>query len=338
MTSRQFFPFRNAANSISITVTVNGLEVAEGSQTRVPVYELDSPLVEVDIAALVPERVFQETLPADEQEKPPAEIVLVCQSVASHKRQSIRLSGVTAGRGQLSLKREEWFDRARIQALLVRTEDNASVPAGYAADRGSILAWSDEYELLFDEPPPPPFGGFIRIIWESFSASSADMLRNQPSSLFALNPAKDPPELYLNKDVEMAFEILDSKGTRGKKARIRDLTFQVIVHEVWSSLLGDVLLELREEMNSHTSAEPFELADTEMPAWKENIIKEWALKVCSDGQTTERAVEELFNVLGEPGGWGEIMMARVPRVLQEEHKLSDVFRNLVRETRDQSGG
>jgi hypothetical protein len=304
MSTHRFYPYRAEADRILLTVEPVRAEIPCASDGTLLLYKTDLESVKLRVSAAVPAGIADQLVPPTEAHRPPLEVCLVCQSVESRKRSAQVLPGDGLHEGEITFRRNEWAGLAELRAFLVRTKRNSQQPAGFAADRGSALAWSRPLKVLFDEPPPHP-GQHLDIQWESFSTSGDAWRRRNADQLFALDNSRDPPVLFLNRDLTGAYRILNSDAPHGKTARVRDATNLMLAHQVWTSLLATALAALAPYNADGGDSTPEDKL-AELKDWQAGILYDWSryLYPECDPQT---ALERVVSAAGDMVRTGEVM-------------------------------
>lgn len=322
MSKQQFYPYfaRPGKVELQIDPRCDQLKGATGGG-RITLYATEATEVVLDVTATVPDAVFRETLHPGELSQPPAELRLILQAIEARHRRSIRLTG-TGGvyRSTLTLRKRDWCGTLRVQAFLVRNASNSALPSGYARDHGAMLASSDEIELQFDENAAPPTGGLLENRWVDFTQAEQEWLRRQGDNLFALDITSDPPILFLNSAVNGAQSTLNSEASHGRRARIRDLTFNLIAHQVWSSLLGTALTELAAQ---GVQSGPDALDIKELTRWQQAALNEWLPHLYPEIDSREDALSQLYADLRGHAWTRSLLVQRLPEALQQRFKTGE---------------
>lgn len=325
----RFYPHRTAPDQIRLTLDPASAGIERRQRSLVVTAQAPEE-IRVAVRVVVPPSVYSKVLPDDEikTEAPPVHVALVYRSDSSRKRGLIKLGG---DRGvynyELTLTRGDWFGRVELQAVLVRAKRNDHASAGFAAERGVLLSWSEPWFIDFDPVPPPGEGsGFVIPIWENFEESSDSWRRQHSDNLFAVDLSPEYPVLYLNSRFPKAYEVLNSQAQRGRKARARDLAFYLIAHQVWSSLLGVALVELTELVIGSEDTTPEELLGS-LGQWQRQILQDWSQWLFPKDR--EEAVAELVSAVKNRSI--HEVMARLPNAIQERFTTFRPFKELFEE-------
>jgi hypothetical protein len=300
---------------------MNG-DVPRGADGALHLYQTDLDELVLHVSAAVPAEIRQEVLPRSETNQAPIELRLVCQSVESRKRFSQVLAGDGVHEGKVTFRKKEWAGLAEIRALLLRTKQGTS--AGFASDRGSALAWSRPFRLLFDEPPPHP-GNHLNIQWESFGSSGDRWRRRNEGQLFALDTSRERPTLFLNRDFEGAYRVLNSDAPHGRTARARDVTSFMLVHSVWTSMVAIALAAVASCKAEGDNLTTEEILD-ELNQYQGGTLRDWAhyLYPESDAST---ALEQVVSAGGDMVRTADVM-ARLGNAIQTRFSTHVGFQKL----------
>lgn len=329
MSISEFYPFRTRPDSIQLQLIPVAEQVRRSSDGSLLVYDVDSHSVAVTALVEAPETIHNDVLDVSEHEDRPVKIILTCNSVASRHRASLNLNG-SGAECSLELEKDDWRGAVEFRACLVRTTDNPALPDGYANKAGALLAWSESTRILFDEPRLPP-GDYIAIAWKDFSVSE-EWLQRQRDHLFAVDTSGEIPVILLNQGVPQAYQVLNSGANSGTIARIRDATFYMIVHQVWSSLLAETLVSISETRLG--DEESIDLVLDELPPWQQALFMDWAPKLCPEEDVAE-APSRLISAI-RTGTWSrDLLYRRLPEAIQRQHGTWRGFRRLVQELGNQ---
>lgn len=185
----------------------------------------------------------------------------------------------------------------------------ASRPSGSpstAAHLGAIIATSEPLTVRFDEPPQP-LGDTLPVVWTSFADRGW-----QSGALFQIEYS-EPPAIHLNSDDKQTLRVLDSRGTHGKAARVRDAAFTTIAHQGWTSLLASVLAKAR-ALVEIDHLRPDEVIDN-LADWETAILRTWAPRLVPTGGG--EPVEELVDGL-DAERFAQVLTEILPAAIQKE--------------------
>lgn len=228
--------------------------------------------------------------------------------------------------GPVDLAVDDWFGRVSIDVVIVLAESVEPSP-GLAAERGSVLAWSEPVLVSFGEIVDRSRGRHLSVEWRSFSEGD-DWLRTHRTHLFALEPS-DPPVLWLNTDVAGAYRILTARGRHGIRARVRDVTYVQIAHQVWSSLLTASFTRLADHRTAGLGGEGGVAAIHDLGGWYGSALLDW-LPVLYPGLDADAAADELLEDVATPIA-DELLMRRVATATQTKIRTADRFEGILRD-------
>jgi hypothetical protein len=162
------------------------------------------------------------------------DLLLVVQCPGTFRRFALRsvLSDAVT-RFDLQLRRNDFAGHASLQAFLVRSSEDAPTN-GFATQRGMRLADSRAWELRFDRPQESR-GEYLDVRYHPFSTEPSVPQRDR-RNLYLLLMEQETPELWVNSDHQRIAGVLDSKGTVGSHARLREVIYDQIAHGVWTQL------------------------------------------------------------------------------------------------------
>lgn len=329
MSPDRFYPYRTAADQIHFVIDSEDAELRRSRDGSLLAHGDGVEVVKLRLSIAIPDSVIERVVAPSEQMDPPLDVRVVYRSIESRKRCILSVPGDGIHEGTLSLRCRDWRGAVEMQALLIRTREGDALPEGFASARGAMVAWSAPGRVLVDEPYQPP-GGQLQVRWEDFARSSSRWRRQHAGDLFALDTTEDPPVILLNIGIPRAYPVLQSAGTRGPKARIRDAAYAMIVHQVWSSLLSIAIVELA----AISSAPGEDYRDPEdrlrqIPDWQQGIIRDWSNYLYPD-RDPESALQQLVSAADDPRSMTDVM-SRLPNAIQTRLRTVQGFQGLVRE-------
>lgn len=268
--------------------------------------------VEVALGAGLPQRV----LPAFEHKKPPVHVLVAVRCDRTRLRRGIELAPHAEKQGLLegviSLQRDELRGHAELVAYLVRSEHCARSVPGFAEVKGARLASARQWEVRVDTKPLG-VGQYLNIRFNSFK----DDPRMQAGNLYWLDAERENPTLWLNSDETNLAEVLDSRGTRGGRARVRDVVFDMIAMGVWTQLF------MRAALNAQAEDGPSGYE------WEENVLRLLLPEMFPDAQDHESCCLALRELYGEGGAVK--VLERLDTLLQQRQSLVKHLNTLLTE-------
>ena len=319
-----FFPFLTGRSAVVLSISSTSDNVHH-SGTIIDAYSELPDKFEVG---------FQIALDLEEAERlcggdPEKELQLVLRmrSISSQNRQVTPYSDLADRDATVAFDRSDWAGTVNMTALLIRREVRASAAAGLASRRGAIVAWSDDLQVHLDEPSSALPGDHLEVRWVRFGDSPE--LAPWHNHLFSISP-ETPPLILLNSDFPSAHAVLSSRGTHGRKARIRDVTFYQIAHQAWTSLIANAIDNLGEVIDSDPGSdagldEAFALLDEH----DRRILIDWAPYLFHE-LTIERAIEMLYDA-ARTRRIDDIVIRRLPHAIQTRLHTYRGFEGLVKQ-------
>jgi hypothetical protein len=183
-----------------------------------------------------------------------------------------------------------------------------------------------------------PPGDYLKIEWKDF-AKGEEWLKRQSDHLFALDTTEEMPVIILNQGIHGLYQILNNKSNSGRIAAIRDATFYLIVHQVWSSLLAETLTSLSETLTGLSEAtmgdeDNIDMALDELPDWQQRVIIDWAPNLYPE-QNADESVSLLMSALRQNNWSRDLLCKRLPEAIQRRYRTWSGFTGLIREVSTQ---
>jgi hypothetical protein len=226
----------------------------------------------LELELTVPNRVLARVLAKPERASPPVAGLITLRCDKTHLRERVCLrpwAEADAGRFRttLTLARDDLAAVVSLDAFLVRSTAAIEPVPGVASQLGTRLASARPLLLVIDEPPIHS-GNYLDIQYRSF-AHDPTLPASRQAALYRLELEREDPILYLNSDHERVRAALDSKGTTGRRARMRDLVFERVAVGVWSQLIVRAAARLVE--------------DGELVyAWEQAVLEQWLPRLYPD--------------------------------------------------------
>ena len=196
-------------------------------------------------------------LPSAEHGRPPVRLVAAAVDEAGWYRPSaVLVQGESGCAGRLDLVPADATGEVELEAIAVRTADvGAGTDERFASRAGMRVASSAAVRVLTREPARVP-GGALDVRWEDFGTSQHPERKRRSDRIFHLETTSEPPILWLNRANPDLVAVLESRGTRGPKAMVRDLVDQAIAMPVWYALVHAASLSVtRDEDGTATVRE-----------------------------------------------------------------------------------
>ena len=318
MTAHVAYPYRTAPGTVVLEV----LSASDGLAVRpdgvIDAFAEGPGILQIDLSVKPAWADVESLIAAGESPSSSTALVLIERSIASRIRRAHPVD--ESGLVSLTLRRCDHRGEVEFTAQVVRTRPSPGDP-GVASATGSALAWSDPVRLLFDEPDSPR-GGSIEIRWVDFTEDP--LLHDR--HLFAVRIA-ERPQLLLNQAIPELYAVLESTGTTGAKARIREAVYMQIVHQTWSSLVGHAYCELQRVI---TDTDLWGLdAVEELGGWMEVVLRDWAPELHPKESDRDTALKRL--VEDARSGADDMLVSRLTAAVQERFSTWKGYEGLVRQ-------
>lgn len=272
---QRFLPWAHESQALTLAVIDAELDgqnlvVEPRSQTIDLASEWSRARLELELT--VPKRVLARVLAKPERARPPVAGLITLHCDKTHLRERVCMRPWTemdAGRLRttLTLARDDLAAVVSLDAFLVRSTPASEPVPGVASQPGARLASSRPLLLMIDEPPIHS-GNYLDIQYRSF-AQDPTLPASRQAALYRLELEREDPILYLNSDHERVRAAFDSKGTTGRRARMRDLVFERIACGVWSQLIVRAAARLVE--------------DNELVyGWEQAVLDQWLTRLYPD--------------------------------------------------------
>lgn len=329
MSRQRFYPYPVCQD---LTLVVDAIDPDHGMDASTNYLRLwEVPAEEWRLRAVVnvPDDASARILHETERDDPPLDLVLTLRSTTSRRREAFSFPYVNGETShELTLDRATWSGLVEVDASLVRTKDAATPDGAWARRAHMVVGRAPQVRVDVDEPARPP-GDSLAIEWADFATSPVAALNRHPDHLFALRSKEgEAPVLYLNQGVEGAVPTLTSTGSTGHKARARDAVFQMIAHQVWSSVLSSSLCELKDNMLTDDDVTLDDALDQLAP-WMRSVVEQWAPWLFPDSGPDE-VLHRVWELV-EGGKWEQLLTERLPTAIEERFDTTRGFRGLVKE-------
>jgi len=270
----------------------NGLEFAITDCTLDPDRDVDiqsgsrliqlTSLTEWDHATVtgsitVPDDLVSYVFPDDKQDDPPGTLFVAvrCQETILRDCEIVKDDSVLAGEYpfEFDLDRAMIRGGVELQPYLVRADDRSEVDGRYATDIGARLASSDEWLLEIDDTDLPE--GLLRPHIENFSEMS-ELPSGDHLHYLDMSDA-ERPTLYLNGDHSAIINVMESRGSTGPDARMRDAVYDLVEASVWPQLIIRTATDINQEGETRYD-------------WQDDVLDLFSDKLYDDADVEEAAM------------------------------------------------
>jgi hypothetical protein len=273
----------------------------------------------------VDQALLASVLPAGEVAGPPLRFVVVVQDEGGWYRTTAPLRELDGGlRGTLEVVPADSTGVLTVEAIALRTAAASEPDPRFASGRGMRVASSHSLTIRTREPVASP-GGALDVRWEDFTKSTHPERKRRSERVFYLEVTHEPPVLWLNQGVPDLRAVLDSKGTHGQRAVIRDLINRTIALPAWYALVHVASLSVTQDEESRP---------TVPDGWRRGLLARIAPRL-HPGVAREtaygRLLEELWALRHEEERDGTELIERMVAAIEDELSLADVARRALRE-------
>lgn len=320
----RFLPFayrRSGIDSVVRRVFLDGAQVAldvDRDRRLVPLEDDVWQTASLEVHLEITQQLLTAVLPPSEIDAPPVELVLVLRCVETRLRRAIKPTGSRLRPGtfttRVELHRTELFGTAELRAYLVRSDPCLHRQPGFAWAAGARLASSRPWELRLERKRPTA-GRFLDVRYRSFAED--EVLTPFRKNLYRLELDQDAPILWVNTDHDKLTPILSDKGSTGKRARLREVFYDVIAHGVWAQLFVRAAEDIR--------------AQGELTYdWEDAVLIELLPMILPGHRSHTQRVAGLRRALQRDGL--AVVMERLDAALQHRSELTRHMTRLVEET------
>lgn len=331
MSHVEFYPYPTDAGSLSLRCEVDHAHaVTEGGRVLLQGLS-DGDTATATLIVSLGDDTLDRVLPEIERAAPPVAVLVIAQSTESRIRRAVtltKLDGATWTE-ELPLPKSHLYGRVVLEPVLIRTGPGSD--PRYAQHAGARLAWGPEAQVEIDDAAIPE-GGYIEIKWDDFKHSVNPVRKRNPDLVYALDTEKDPPMLWLNSGIDQLKGVMHAKGPRGRNIRIRDAMNDVVVTQVWTSLVSVVMGRLADEMSEEQEAEA---ALEGLNDWESRVVHHWAPLLFPQAGTRAEAITD-FADYSHDADLRPALQERLGMAAQRQARTAYAFRGLVR-LRDNEG-
>ena len=255
----------------------------------------------------VPDSVVETVFPPDEREAPPGRLLLVVWCLPTILREGREVHPGPAGAGghpfDLVLRRDQFRGVVTLGARLVRTAPREPGEGLFASEGQVHLATSDVVELELDEPELRR--GFLTVRWEPLEEELVYRLDTS-------DPTK--PVLLLNNRHPALYRILNSPGTTGREARMRDVVFEQIYYGVWLQLI-------------HRTAADIDPDDHVRQDWQKGVLRFVGEILYPEIPTLDEVARKVRTIVESPdtiASLTEQLDVRLQKEMQFSHRVNQL--------------
>jgi hypothetical protein len=271
---------------------------------------------------VVPEETLRAALPPSEHGAPPAAVVLVVRCAQTRLRRSVRAMSppIVALQAEcvVDLRREECGSELEIAPFLVRARELSPPEPGYASPREARLAGARPWQVRI-QPARAPAGRFLDVRYRSFRQDA--WLAAYQHNVYRLECDQDAPVLWINADHDKIAAVLDDRASVGRKARLREVFYDLIAHGVWTQLFMRAVADVR-------------AGEEATYAWQEPVLRQLLPLMFASGRTYPERMRALQQLLDDDVG---LLFERLDGALQMKSELGVHMGKLAEDLLERGG-
>ena len=274
----------------------------------------------------VPERTLKAVLPPSDRAARPAALVLTLRCQATRLRRGMRIAlaprGGHAIDGALMIERDECEGQLELVPYLVR--ETAGAAPGYARRPGDRLASARPW-LVRMQGARSVSGKFLDVRYRSFKDDA--LLIAFQENVYRLDCDQEAPVLWINADHDNVAAVLDERATTGKRARLRDVFYDLVAQGVWTQLFVRAVSDLDEQEDGH-EGEREEPAAESTYGWQQGVLREVLPFMFPGSASHELRVRELLRLRKDDMA---LLIERLDAALQAKGQLATHMTSLADE-------
>lgn len=316
----RFLPYAYEKSGLGFaihTVSLDGkpLEALDPEKHVIELNHFDWERAELEAEVTLDVGTLQRVLPELEHQRPPVHAFVAIRCDDTRLRRGVMLMPSDERQGTLegviALQRDELRGHAELVPYLVRSRDCTRPAPGFATVKGARLASGRPWEARVDVKAMGT-GQYLHVRFHSFAEDG----RMPAGNLYWLEAEREDPILWLNSDLQNLAEVLDSRGIRGGRVRIRDGIYAVIAMSVWAQLF------MRAAANACSEDRASEYG------WEDNVLELLLREMFPDIRDRESRRLALCGLYD--GGPAQVL-ARLDTLLQQRQSLVDHLNRLLSE-------
>ena len=252
----------------------------------------------------VPEHTIESVFPQNERDSPPAKLYVTvrCHETIYRDKEPVPESDVSVDSGSydvdLELPKSSFRGTVELRPYLVRAE-SGELSREYASKKNFRVASGQIFRVVIDRPEdekPPAIDG------EPINFSQVSYLPGGDKLYFLDFRNESRPKLWINSNHPRITEVLQSRGSVGAEARMRDVILDEMSYGVWLQLLVRAGSAVDEDGNVEYE-------------WQQTILETFARNLY-DIDDLDEATRRLRSDLGDLGSLPHVI-GRIDDELQE---------------------
>ncbi|MHA7263486.1 hypothetical protein ACX80W_09830 [Arthrobacter sp. TMN-37] len=224
----------------------------------------------------------------------------------SNTRQAVVLEADTGTnarwKGSIELDRDQWFGRATLRALIHAEVEGVG---------NRVIGSGDTWTVAFDDLPPSPVHGSIRVSWVDFANDEGrPYLKSFSGDPYYLRLDPEDPSLLLNNGFEGLEALL---GDRKRRPRAEEALYHStrgnIASDVWSAMFVTALNSV--ELDSET-----QLPEFPREGWQEVVLKSLFARIYPE-LAPDDALVEAVAARDSRDGSGDLLERLLPATARQ---------------------
>lgn len=257
------------------------------------------------------------TLPKEERDSPPIDLVILAQSQRTFYRE--KLEKITWSKDEsrdfeIEIKTCDHWGNLKLSFLLVRQREGDS-SNNYASKKGARVADSDPWSLKMDDMEGLPSKGLQPKLTNFEQEDFPEHVTADQIHYLDLRDEENP-DLWINSDYQPLARILDLKNHGGGyDGNRRDVFYDVISQSVYPQLVFCAINGIQENNEFNYN-------------WQESILKPVIEDLCPDQESRDGMLNELKRARKNPQELSE-KMRLLSASLQEKDGVKQNMKDLI---------
>jgi hypothetical protein len=320
----RFLPYAYGRSGLGVElrhVRLDGRLLEEGLDPQRRLVSIDEErwdTLAVELQLTVTEELLGAVLPPHERVSAPIAALVVVRCSDTKLRRGVVAEAPAGGVGvhvaRVRVARDEVRGGIELVPQLVRKRSARTPSGGFASADGARLARARPWEIRL-EPERSAEGRFLDVRYRSFSEDA--VLLAVKDNLYQLECDQEAPILWVNADHTRIAAILNDRASTGRRARLREVFFDVIAQGVWTQLFLRAAMNLVER-------------DELVYPWEDAVLRELLPLMYPGARTHPARRGRLVDSMVQLGIVGTV--ERLDSALQRKNDLTRHMGRLIEET------
>ena len=320
----RFLPYAYGRSGLAVElrgVRLDGRLLEEGVDPQRRLVAIDEErwdTLTVELELTVSEELLGAVLPPHERVSAPVAALVIVRCSDTKLRRGVVAEAPPGGVGvhvaRVRVVHDEVRGGVELVPQLVRKRSARTPAGGFASVEGARLARARPWEVRL-EPERSPEGRFLDVRYRSFSDDA--VLMAVGDNLYQLECDQEAPILWVNSDHARIAAILNDRATTGRRARLREVFFDVIAQGVWTQLFLRAAMDVVER-------------DEVVYPWEDAVLRELLPLMYPGPRTHPARRRRLVDSMDQLGIVGTV--ERLDSALQQKNELTRHMGRLIEET------